>query len=595
MNYSAPTSDEIKDILTWIESSPNAPDNILIKIKKVLSVYNNLTKGVARAKQTLTALRQAMGILPKSEKGSSDKMVSAELDEATQNTINELQQKKDELDLQSRIYKKQIDKLIPPVADHRQLEFDFGPPSEMLFSMPISTREAKDLTPKVERMNEFGTDKGLRVTYDTTKRIDLDVIVTEKTYKVETVEEIKTGKKVRASMIDEGPPQFQMTWKAIANLTKMHVGFAIPINRIELMIGQPEFSSSKICRIFEYMSLQLLPVYLVLADQLADLSLLSGDDTSTKILELDEPAENSLAQKIDDYLGWVSQKANGDGEKKSLNVSFITGKTKADPRSTIRFFRTHTGSVGNLLDQFIELRDPKLKELTFQGDLSGTNIPRLNLKSDFIFNFAGCGAHARRPFWRYREEDPSLCYFMLRGFAMLSQIEQRIDLRGRNAAIILKYRQRYARMVWEALRNRCETALTGKNVSRYPLKFAVQPRLWPTGMDLHKACNYVVKNFAALTLYLSNPKLQYTNNGSERALRIEKCMLSSSKFRKTRKGRAVLDVLRTLNATCTAANIDITIYFKYVFKNFDKLQSAPEELTPFAVAIELQKFETKSK
>ena len=589
MTYSAPTNNEIKDIIAWIENSPNVPENIITNIKKVLSVYDNLSKGSARAKQTLIALRKAMGILPKSEKGSSDKTPLTELDETTQKTIDNLQKKKEELDAESRTYKKQIKKLINPVPGPIQLELDFGPPSEMLFSMPMSNREAKDLAPKVERMNEFGTVKGLKSTYDITKRIDLEVIVTEKTYKVETVEEIKTGKKVRASMADEGPPQFQMTWTAIANLIKMHVGFAIPINRIELMIGQPEFSSSKICRILEYMALQLLPIYLVLADQLADLSLLSGDDTSTKILELDEPNENSLAKKIDDYLGWASQKANGDGEKKSLNVSFIAGKTELDPRSTIRFFRTHTGSVGNLLEQFIELRDPKLKELTFQGDLSGTNIPRLNVKNGFIFNFAGCGAHARRPFWRYREEDPSLCYFMLRGFAILSQIEQRIDLRGRNTEIILKYRERYAQMVWKALQNRCQTTVTGKNVSRYPLKFKSQPRFWPTGMELNKACNYVINNFDALTLYLSHPQLQFTNNGSERALRIEKCMLNSSKFRKTRKGRAVLDVLRTLNATCTAANIDITIYFRYVFKNFDKIQSAPEELTPFVVAQKLKK------
>ena len=83
----------------------------------------------------------------------------------------------------------------------------------------------------------------------------------------------------------------------------------------------------------------------------------------------------------------------------------------------------------------------------------------------------------------------------------------------------------------------------------------------------------------------------WSNNGSERALRIEKCMLNGSKFRKTRNGRAVLDVLRTINATCTAAKIDIGVYLKYVFKNPELLQSAPEKLTPFAVALELQKTE----
>ncbi len=115
------------------------------------------------------------------------------------------------------------------------------------------------------------------------------------------------------------------------------------------------------------------------------------------------------------------------------------------------------------------------------------------------------------------------------------------------------------------------------------------PLQWAPGMDLHQACKYVIKNFEELTRYLDNPHLQYTNNGSERALRIEKCMLDSSKFRKTRKGRAVLDVLRTINATCTAAGIDITEYLKYYFKNKDQ---AVEKLTPYGVALELEKLKS---
>ena len=78
-------------------------------------------------------------------------------------------------------------------------------------------------------------------------------------------------------------------------------------------------------------------------------------------------------------------------------------------------------------------------------------------------------------------------------------------------------------------------------------------------------------------------------------MRIEKCMLNGSKFRKTRNGRAVLDVLRTMNSTCTSAKIDITDYLKYVFKNLEQMQSAPEQFTPFSVALEMQKSTTKTK
>ena len=56
-----------------------------------------------------------------------------------------------------------------------------------------------------------------------------------------------------------------------------------------------------------------------------------------------------------------------------------------------------------------------------------------------------------------------------------------------------------------------------------------------------------------------------------------------SKFRKTRDGRARLDVLRTINASCTAARLDITDYIRYCHKHPEELRAHPERFTPFAV------------
>lgn len=589
MKYSAPTTAEFNQVMEWVNSQPNVPEDTLGNLKKILVVYSNLLKGVGKAKQVLHTLRQAMGIVPKSEKGSQEEqIVFPELRAETQKVVDELKEKKFLAESQKRSYQEQLAKLIPQSKIARQLEFDLKAPSEMMFSYPSTDRGDSAQQEEVARMEEFGKEKGLRSTFDTTKRMNLEVIATEITYRVETIEDPETGKKVRASMVEQGPAQFQLTWQAIANLIKMHVGFALPMNRMALMIGQPEFSTSKMCRVFEYVAKELLPVYLVLAEKLSDASHIWGDDTVTKILEINEPHEESVASKIDERLDWAAYKTNGE-VKKSLNVSLLIGKTDKDPRSTIRFFRTHTGSVGNLMSKLLEWRHPRLTQLVFQGDLSTTNLPSRDLREKFEILLAGCGAHARRPFWKHRDEDPDLCYFMLRGFLMLAQIEKRIDLRGRTTEIVLKYRNRYARMVWQALYNRCQSSLKGKVMSRVPPKFGIQPNLWPPDTDLNRACNYLVNHFEELTLYLTDPKLHYTNNGSERALRIEKCMLNGSKFRKTRNGRAVLDILRTINATSTAARIDITDYLRYVFKNIDKIQSSPEHLTPFAVALELEK------
>jgi hypothetical protein len=415
------------------------------------------------------------------------------------------------------------------------------------------------------------------------------LVVTEIEYKVETVTDPETGKSARASMAEYGPEGCLYTWKGIANLMKLHVGFAIPLNRLSLMIGQPEFTPTNIYRALRRTALSLLPVYLYLAEELSDAAILSGDDTTTKVLETREASDpEALSRQIDEELGFTHSYAGGKGVKRALNVSLLVGKPKPDPRSTIRFFRTHVGSVGNLLNTVLTWRNPKSGAVIFQGDLSSTNLPSPEMRELFQLALAGCGAHARRPFFRYREDDESLCYFMLSGFLILSRIENRIDARGRTTERVLKMRGRYGRWVWHALRNRCIAATTGIVPSPGTYPAGITPNVWPPGSELYRAANYVINHFESLTLYLDHAGLEYTNNGSERGVRIEKSMLDSSKFRKTRDGRAVLDVLRTINSTCTAAEIDPEDYLRYVNKYGHELHDHPEKFTPYAVALVLK-------
>ena len=434
-------------------------------------------------------------------------------------------------------------------------------------------------------MQEFDRlNKGMHVTNEHTKRMDIRVTAVEISYEVETVTDLKTGKSVRANTLTEGPSGFQLTWGAVANFIKLHVGFAIPVNRIQMMIGQPEITSGKICRVLHYVAEALDEIYLCLAWQLADANELAGDDTNTKVLELHSESSTDTVALLDEELGFTQPYANGEGEKKKINVSLLVGKTDVDPRSTIRFFRTHLGSVGNLLTKILENRSPKLGPLVIQGDLSTTNLPSKEIREKITILLAGCAAHARRPFWRFKEEDESLCYFMLRGFLMLSQVEAMIDARGRTHQKVLKLRGRYAKMIWLAMRNRCIAAITGKAPSPGTYPVGINPNRWPPGSNLYLAAQYVINHFDELTLYLSYPRLDPTNNGRERALRIEKCMLNSSKFRKTKRGRVILDILRTINATCTTAGVDITDYLRFVFMAGNEAKFHPENYTPFEFA-----------
>ena len=589
----APSQQELSDLKKFVESNKGVfPEASVDVFLRMYGVYAGFLQSAARAKNTLSRLREAMGLTPKSERGGrsiglpeNQAALDVEnLSPAQKEVLLELQRKRAIVLKEKVDYDKKIRILKPKSKAPEQLEFALS--SEMMFSEPTGHRENKEQKDCVERVMEFGREKGLHATYDYTKRVDLKILVTETKHQVETVTDPKTGKSVRASMAGIGPEGFQLTWGAIANLVKLHVGFAIPINRLALLIGQPEFSSGKICRILHYIALNLLPIYLCLIEDLSDVGIVSGDDTKTKVLELDSPEEDTLAKAIDEMLGFAQRRKDDSGDKTGLNVSLLVGRTnQEDPRSTIRFFRTHQGTVGDLLTQTLELRSPKAGALIFQGDLSTSNLPSHELMKRIELIIAGCGAHARRPFWRYKDDDGALCYFMLRGFLMLSQIEKGIDYRGRTKATVLKLRGRYAKWVWQALRHRAIAATTGEIKGFATYRKDCGPDIWPPGTELHRACQYVINHFDELTKYLSNPHLHFTNNGIERALRIEKCMLSGSKFRKTRNGRAVLDVLRTINATCTAAKVDLTAYICYVFKHLPELRENPKNFTPYAVAL----------
>lgn len=594
MKTTAISKQEFDELTKWLkESNADLPLEIANNLQKLFAVYINLNLGATRSKQTLAELRRAMGILPKSEKGSQlnlsqeDLIHSSEEENAT--AIADLKAKRNHAWSQKLIYDKELKKLRAPIKNINQLEFTLERADEMMFSYPISNRKTEQNGLKVDRMSEFNKTTGLNVNFDYPKRVNLQVTVTEITYKVETVSDPQTGKTVRASTATEGPENCQITWETVSNLIKMHVGFAIPINRIALMIGQPEFSSSKICRVLKNAATDLLPVYLQLAEGLCDVKIISGDDTVTKILELENQSESALSLEVNKSFNWASPKANGTGDKKSLNVSLLVGQTELDIRSTIRFFRTHLGSVGNVLEKLLEWRNPKSGNLIFQGDLSSTNLPSIELQELFNMVIAGCGAHARRPFWKLKEQDEDFCYYMLRGFLMLSRIEKYIDAHGRTRENILYFRQRYASKIWIALKNRSTVAVTGKSPSIATLTKNPNPIQWPPSTDLYRAANYVINNFKELTVYLDIPELEFTNNGQERGLRIEKCMLNGSKFSKTKGGRVVLDVLRTINATCTAAQLDFTDYLRFVSAHKHLLLEDPKQLTPFAVSLVLKK------
>ena len=606
------TSAAIDDAAAWVRANRDqVPASVVTVILFAVKLKDDLAKTKNNLKKILFFWRQELGIIPRSERG--EKLAS--IPKTDQQKFDELKAKRAKLNKQIRRYQerlgkkpqKKVKRSKPLVSGASQtnevplVEAELAKSGEELFVGNLCDLVQNQQRENINRMNHFDRTTGLHSSHDDRKRYEYGVTVRTLNIQVETVTDFKTGKSVTASTEHIGPPGSQATWLAIANTITSVIGYAIPINRLAKMLkdSNPYFTSTRLCSFLDYAAELFLPIYLHLGEALADADWFMGDDTKTKVLEISRTLKNgeelsdadkeSRIGKVASLFGRVFGKKNGEGHKRGLNVSVVIGKTVVkDCRSLVYFFRTHLGSLGDLLSNILEMRDPKKKELTLVSDQASTNILSKEIHKKFKITYAACSAHARRPFFRYKNLDETLCYWMLSAFLILEQIEDRLDELGRTRELVLKHRQRYSKKIWEAKLRRAKSVVAGETKT-------YDNFYWPKSSDLYKACNYIINHYEELTRYLEDPRLPSTNNLSERVLRWDKIMLDSSKFRATENGRLNVDILRTITHSCSAAEVELKDYLFFVFKNRQKISENPSLYTPYSYALSLEQIKTANK
>jgi hypothetical protein len=465
-----------------------------------------------------------------------------------------------------------------------------------------------------------------RVRYDFTvaiTRIEIDV---EKKVLVD-----ETGERhvIGASTAEFGPPRYAVTWEALATLAVLVGQFAMPFHRLSTLFSTAtkRFTAGAFSRMLHYVAVRFVPIYLELARQLAHGEVLAGDDTSCRVVEVaayhakSEQAETpekppwadyatpraaeesfrrcdqarnarvrrreggdrtakrtpeetpSLGILIGRKLDFESARRNGDGPKEAMHTTVISGRSVfEDPRSLIVLYRSHIGSCGNLFERFLKMRDPGLRNVILQGDLSTTNLVTApELLSRFDIRHIACSAHARRPFALYEDEDPERCAYMLHLFLGLAIHEDQLDDFGRNRDNVLAVRENESREIWNEI-----LELATEMADR-----------WSKATTLGTAARYIINHFTALTAYLDDARLAPTNNISERMLRMEKLIEGSAMFRRSLEGRFVLDVVRTILQTAVAAGVPVHEYLVSVLRaNEDDIAKEPGRFTPRAWAAE---------
>jgi hypothetical protein len=431
------------------------------------------------------------------------------------------------------------------------------------------------------------------------ERFDFSFTVKRLTLQVEKkVVQAADGERrvVSASTATLGPRGYAVTWGFLAHMVLLVVQYAMPMNRLATLLSTDakRFSAGALARMLRYVAHRFTPVYLSLFDSLADSDILCGDDTSCRVTEVSrqlagrnnaetppwygyrtaEAAEQqlaegakSLAATLAAELGFEFERRTGDGTKKALHTTTISGRSDGDdPRSLIVLYRSHLGGFGNLLEMLLGKRSPNRKALTIQSDLATVNlVADEQLRRRFDIRYVGCASHARRPFALYEHEDPDYCAAMLHMFKGLFIHEHGLNLVGRNEQNVRAVRGVDSRAHWQQIKELAEEMSTR----------------WSRETKLGEGARYITRNFAKLTAYLDDPRLEPTNNFSERMLRLEKLIEASSLFRTTLEGRFALDIMRSVLQTAVAAHAPLQEYILSVLRASPAdVAAAPTQFTP---------------
>jgi hypothetical protein len=307
-------------------------------------------------------------------------------------------------------------------------------PAEALMSGGFADLKVEEASCQVDRDSLAKGSVVKRAFSQTRERIDVTFCVTQVQVEVEKLVVEKNGETtiVAGDMLEYGPAKMAVTWNFLAHMAhmaQMVTQFAMPLHRFAKLVSseRKRFTSAEMSRYYRTTAEHFLAIYIYLGLLLADAPVLSGDDTPSLVLEVasahkDDTADPAtlpwasyateakakeivatqakpkLAACLAQVFGFSSPGKDGKGDKRGFNTSMLTGREVGDdPQSTIVFYRSHLGSVGNLLDAILQHRHDHNRELVIQSDLSTTNLVNPTLSEKFDIRLAGCAAHARRP------------------------------------------------------------------------------------------------------------------------------------------------------------------------------------------------------
>jgi hypothetical protein len=609
------TKNDLENVRQWFldNDGKNFPPEIVKVILMMVELCLEAQDSIKSNKKLLALLRQHMGFVPTKERdGKNEKPTEIGWNKETEDKLcRQVQRASEKL----REYRKSR----PPKPPRKKRAVTKGAEGDNAGLEPVFSTPAVQTQTEIKELHLQKEDHPLGMiapsrSFQERTRFDLSLCLKTINYSVETISCAQTGIS-KTAKVEDGPARFRVTWEAISQIAMMVAGMGIPMVRLAATLQTVEeyFSPTRIYRLLRYLANACAAIYIQIFKDLASCDVLNGDDTGSCVLEMrkdeeqqseaeiavakealaeslkkENPQEADLPLEIANFLGGQRCKKNSNKLKGSVFTTVVIGcRSRLGYTGNLVFYYTERKSFGDLLGKILAYREDnkenaasaqrdqesqikQFSHLVIQSDLSTQNIPN-PYPTQLQPTFAGCAAHARRPFWRFRKDsDPEVGYYC---FTMLLLFEKIFDsdrdareTGDRNA--ILKARKKDQAQLWEEIKTHCE---------EMKKKFA-------PNSDMAKAAAYVLNNYGKLTYYLNDLRIKPDNNQSERLLRFEKIMHDNSKFRVSKRGRLAYDILRTILGTCSATGVNAMEYFVFIMKNQIAARKNPSAFTPYAYA-----------
>jgi transposase len=345
-----------------------------------------------------------------------------------------------------------------------------------------------------------------------------------------------------------GSEKYDETASSMIALLKY--GSGLPWNRLERLqqgLGIPLPASTQ-WEIVRDAARLYAAVYSELVHQAANGQVLYNDDTSMKVLELEDPDRRN--------------ELDTDGDFEGRTGVFTSGIVATKDQHQIALFFTGQKHAGENLADLLAQRDTELSAPIQMCDGLSRNLP-----DEFVTLLARCTAHARRKFVDVESTFPDEVRHVLETIAQVYRNDALAKQRGLSADERLLFHQAESKPLLDGLKQWFDTQIEERKIE--------------PNSSLGGAIEYMTKHWDALTLFLRVPGAPLDNNVCERVLKKAILHRKTALFYKTMSGARAGDLFMSIIHTAELAKIDVFGYLVALQRHHERVADDPASWMPW--------------